>query len=199
MVDDSLINALGFLVAAAGFGFGVFQYRVGRLEARRQFAARAIEAYLGNPDVRAAMQMLDWRAREMLLPPGRTVAEGAQKFTVAHTDLDEALVLPHENGGRFTPLQVLLRDTFDRFINELEHLANQEQAKAFRIDDVAPYLAYLAELVFGTRFQLPAKTQAVLQRFIREYWGEHVLDFLLRCRAKSRVQLGAAPARPAAS
>ncbi len=196
MSDPTWVDVLGFAVAAGGFTFGVYQYRQGRIEARRQFAARAIEVYLGNADVRAAMQMLDWRARKMLLPPGRTKAEGADEFTVSHSDLDDALVLPHENGGNFTALQVLLRDTFDRFINELEHLANQEQAGAFRIEDVAPYLAYLGELMFGTRYQLPAKTQNVLQGFILEYWGEHVLDFLRRCMAKSSVRPGAAPSRP---
>ncbi len=197
MSDPSWVDVLGFAVAAGGFTFGVYQYRQGRIEARRQFAARAIEVYLGNADVRAAMQMLDWRARKMILPAGRTKAEGAEEFTVAHSDLDGALVLPYENGGNFSPLEVLLRDTFDRFINELEHLANQEQAGAFRIEDVAPYLAYLAELMFGTRYQLPPKTQKVLQRFIQEYWGEHVLDFLRRCQAKSNVRPGAAPSRPA--
>lgn len=196
MSVGDLLGILGFAVTAATFGFGIYQYRQGRIEARRQFAARAIEVYLSNADVRAAMQMLDWRARKMLLPPGRTKAEGAEEFTVAHSDLDGALVLPHENGGQFKPLEVLLRDTFDRFINELEHLANQEQAGAFRIEDVAPYLAYLGELMFGTRYQLPAKTQTVLQRFIQEYWGEHVLDFLRRCLVKSNVRPGAAPSRP---
>jgi len=178
-----VVAAGGFVVAVGGFGLGIYQYRQGRLEARRKFAAESIRVLKDNLCVQAAGRMLDWSYREggIEIPvPGTDKRYSISPFV--HTILAPALVPHQKKQDIFPPDETAIRDVFDVFIDELEILAHQEAAKAIALEDIAPYLRYLADLVHGRRDQVDKKVSVNLIEYMERYWGLHILDFLDRCR-----------------
>src|SRR5262245_49274950 len=81
------LGFFGFLIAAGTFLFGVYQYRQSLIVQRRQFAADAMKSYRENPHVGVCMQILDWREREVVLPP----EEDVEPITIRHSALVPAL------------------------------------------------------------------------------------------------------------
>ena len=177
------VDVLGFVVAAGGFGFGVYQYREGRLETRRKFAAESVRAFKENICVQAAGRMLDWGHRKGIsVPvPGTDKQHPIELFD--HVVLAAALLTHEQKQDEFSGDEAAIRDVFDVFIDELEMMAHQEAVKAIALEDVAPYLRYVAQLVRGERGQVDKKVSANLTNYMNHYWGGHVLEFLDRCRS----------------
>jgi hypothetical protein len=182
------VDILGFVIGVAGFAFGVFQYRQARLEERRQFAANAIERYRNDRNVTVAVQMLDWQQRQVWIPLDFEENGGCLEW-VTHDNLMGALV-PHEDKPKekYTPLELRIRDVFDGFVDELEHLALQARAGAFAIKDVAPYMTYLAQLVRAEQNQVSTPVSKSVIGYIERYWGKHVVEFLNACCPPNHIR-----------
>ena len=71
------------------------------------------------------------------------------------------------------------------FIDEIEIVAHQEAVGAIGLEDVAPYLSYLADPVCGGLKHVDKNVSESLVKYINHSWGPHICAFLDRCRSSS--------------
>ena len=114
----------GGLVAFLG---GLMQYLRAQRWKRAEFVANEMKEFKADPMVRNALLLLDWNERAVELCPHEA---NPDKRCVRVEDRVIALALvPHVTRSDFSPVEIALRDVFDRFFDRLER-CNPETAAA---------------------------------------------------------------------
>jgi hypothetical protein len=158
------LTALAGVGALVAFVLGRGEYRRAQLWKRKEFVAEAMKDFSADPQVRNALQMIDWAVRRVNL--SLTPHTDQQDWPVV-TRADQILALkPHillssadrdvasdgvreaardsEKDGSlsFSPKQALIRDTFDALFDAFDRLAGFVNAQLIEVDDLKPYLSY---------------------------------------------------------
>lgn len=158
-VDSEWVSVA--LTALAGLG-GVYAFRLGRREyreaqlwKRKEFVAAAMKDFSADPQVRNALQLVDWAVRRVNLslsteadPRDWPVVRRADQIaalrphTLLSGDDEEAQDSVKDGSLCFTPLQALIRDTYDALFDAFERFAGFVSARLVQVDDLEPYLSY---------------------------------------------------------
>jgi hypothetical protein len=137
------------LIALGGGGIaflvGLLQYRHAQRWKRAEFVANEIKEFKADPSIHNALLMLDWNERAIELFP-REVDPTKRSILVDDESLALALV-PHTIRCDFTPLEIALRDTFDRLFDRLERFEYFLQAGLVTREEFEPYLIYWLDLL----------------------------------------------------
>jgi hypothetical protein len=138
----TLAALMGGLVAFLG---GLVQYRRAQRWKRAEFVASEIKEFKADPMVRNALLLLDWNERAVELCPQEADPE-KRCVRIEDRAIAKALV-PHVTRSDFTPLEIALRDTFDRFFDRLERFEYFLEAGLVSKQEFAPYLRYWLEIL----------------------------------------------------
>jgi hypothetical protein len=121
------------------------QYRRAQRWKRAEFVANEMKEFKADPMVRNALLLLDWNERAVELCPHEA---NADKRCVRVEDRAIALALvPHVTRSDFTPVEIALRDVFDRFFDRLERFEYFLEAGLVSSEEFAPYLRYWLEIL----------------------------------------------------
>jgi hypothetical protein len=131
----------GFLAFLAG----LVQYRHAQRWKRAEFVANEMKEFKADGMVRNALLLLDWNERAVELFPHEADVE-KRSVRVEDRAIAGALV-PHVTRCDFSPVEIALRDTFDRFFDRLERFEYFLQAGLVSSRQFAPYLAYWMDIL----------------------------------------------------
>jgi hypothetical protein len=151
------LAVLGFIGTIATIGIAAQQYRKANRWKSAEFVAQEMKAFLGDRQVRNALTMLDWGAREIALrgdddtpTPSRTwvTRELQTRALLPHvlrgasgSDVQETQSAGSTLGG-FTDDEVLIRDAYDALLDGLERFDSYRQARLVTVEQLRPYLGY---------------------------------------------------------
>jgi hypothetical protein len=135
----AMIGGLGAFLA------GLFQYRHAQRWKRAEFVANEMKEFKAEPRVRNALLLLDWNERAVELFPHETDPE-KRSVRIEDRTIKDALV-PHIARSVFSPVEIALRDTFDRFFDRLERFEYFLEAGLVRSKEFAPYLMYWLDIL----------------------------------------------------
>jgi hypothetical protein len=136
---EHTLTALALLGAAMAFVAGLAQYKRAQRWKRAEWVAQEMKGFLGNPHVDAALRMVDWSTRSVLLFPFK---EGAERFVVVSAEETIAALRPHGEDCAFTKKEAAIRDAFDVLCDGLERFESYIRSGLITADDVEPYLDY---------------------------------------------------------
>jgi hypothetical protein len=137
---------LGAMIGGAvAFIAGLMQYRQAQRWKRAEFVANEMREFKADPMVRNALTLLDWNERAVELFPREPDPEKRCVRVEDHT-IAQALV-PHLTRCDFSPVEIALRDTFDRFFDRLERFEYFLEARLVHRREFAPYLAYWLDIL----------------------------------------------------
>lgn len=141
-----ILTAIG---ASAAFLFSLSQYRKAQLWRRKEFIGNEVKSFQENRAVRIAFLMIDWGVRRI---PFDSEAKPhswprvTRQIQIAALEPDILRPLPAgadpESYRRYSDIEVLIRDTYDVFFDELTRLASFAQAELFEDHELLPYLDY---------------------------------------------------------
>lgn len=167
---DLIIKLIGGIGGVTLFLIGFSRYKKDQLWKRSEFIAKEIKEFNDDKMVRNAMYMLDWGARKIELFPEK--ANYDDRFaTVNREVLNNALQfhllrIKQKDKDRFTPVEVAIRDNFDRFLNYFERFEQFLLAELISEEEVKPYIDYWITTISE---DLEESTKQVLYNFINEY------------------------------
>ena len=106
---------------------------------RAEWVASEMQRFFDDPWVQVALTLVDWGSRPVRLPPG-----GEIDVIVTDDEIQVALFHHSLRTDGFTPKEVLIRDTFDHFLDGVERIASHVESKLVTCRALAPYLSYWA-------------------------------------------------------
>lgn len=177
MIDEGKLSQLNagaeFVAVVAGFPAAIFalvnyamdvsEKRRANLWRRREFVHEQIVRIEAVAEVRAAMTMLDYWDRPVLLPG----AHGPVKVTNAM--LTKAL---SPGATKLVAAEVRIRDSFDGFFDAMDRLGGMRDAGLITVEDLAPYISYWLELLASAPRNRNPEFGAVVRRYIHKYHFE---------------------------
>jgi hypothetical protein len=131
--NHDAISALGTIVGALVFGFGVLQYRRAQVWKRTEFVASLYKELIQDDKCIRAMEMIDYPERACKIQDVSQYDGGDLNFIV------DSLNFYNDNPNE---LHVKVRKDFDRFFALLEQFERAIRNRLVREKDVLPYLAY---------------------------------------------------------
>jgi hypothetical protein len=179
---SSLLSGIGAILAVAAFIFAVVQYRRSEHWKRAEYLADLFESFEKDEACKTAMQLLDWHGREV------TFEENGKQITECafEDDIFRALIPATDSEDRtgFTPLEVRIRDCFDRFLGYIEDIERAIQQGLVDQNDVYVYFHYWAGMLHGERPHLRDDIRLRLLDYAKYFDFENVQQFLDRWPSK---------------
>src|SRR5262249_39629782 len=134
-----------------------------------EWVAKEMDAFLSDPRVSAALQMIDWGQRRVeLYPEAETRAE---RFVLVDDEGVAGALERHDlrpNG--FSRDEAAIRDIFDHLLDRIGRLQSFVEARLLSPGDVRPYLRYWAEHIIAASANDRSVDRIVqLRRFIVAY------------------------------
>lgn len=176
---DDLLKALGLLGAAVVFAIGLFQYRRAQQWKRAEWVAQEMKQWFADPLVQAALLMIDWGSRRILLYPGRENV-GERYVRLNNDDVARALMLRSERPDSFSELEADIREAFDRALDGLERFYAYVETGLVELDDLEPYLKYWAVILCRPRPIGPGESRLLRLRTYMDTYGFEGAHALLR-------------------
>jgi hypothetical protein len=170
--NKDAFSSLGVIGGLIIFGFAVYQYRRGETWKQSEFIAKLYRDFLDDADCQRAMWMLDWSGRPINFG---TVENPPVEVT---WDILLAALRKHDEQG-FTDLEMIIRDTFDRFFSYIEQFERAMQNKLVHEQQVYPYFAYWIDLLTGER-HLRDDVRNRIWEYVRNYGFKDVERFVDR-------------------
>ena len=166
---------------------GLYQFMQAQRWKRAEWVASETKAFLGDPEVKNALHMLDWNGR--ILPTHGNVNMKNSTF-VFHSDMlltalysDSTLPKRPETGlfRKYTAEELVMRDCFDRMLDGLERFQVFVESGLVSTQELQPYLRYWIRLI-GDDQKNPRKEPHVVRRlwvYIDEYGYKRVQKLCL--------------------
>ncbi len=142
---EDLLKAIALVGAAIAFAIGLGQYRRAQQWKRAEWVAQEMKQLFSDPIVQAALLMIDWGSRQILLYPDREKIE--ERYVQLTNEIVARALMPHEKrqgGDKFTTLEADIRAAFDRVLDGLERFHSYVVTGLVEISDLQPYLKYWA-------------------------------------------------------
>jgi len=164
----TLAAMIGGLIA---FLAGLMQYRRAQRWKRAEFVAGEMKEFKADPWVRNALLLLDWNERAVDLFPHES--DPAKRSVRVEDALIAHALVPHTSRSEFSPVEIALRDTFDRFFDRLERFEYFLEAGLVSSKEFAPYLRYWLDILGNEHSgrKSPAVVQAIWA-YIDFYYSE---------------------------
>jgi hypothetical protein len=124
---------------------GLVQYRHAQRWKRAEFVANEMKEFKADTLVRNALLLLDWNERAIELFPHEANAE-KRSVRIEDPVIARALV-PHLARSDFGPVEIALRDIFDRFFDRLERFEYFLEAGLVSSRQFEPYLRYWLDIL----------------------------------------------------
>jgi hypothetical protein len=138
----TLAATVGGLLAFLG---GLMQYRRTQRWKRAEFVAGEMKEFKADPMVHNALLLLDWNERAIELLPNE--ADVNKRSVRIEDRAIAAALVPHVRRSDFSPLEIALRDTFDRLFDRLERFEYFLEAGLVSSKEFAPYLTYWLDIL----------------------------------------------------
>jgi hypothetical protein len=138
----TLATLSGGLIA---FLVGLIQYRHAQRWRRAEFVANEMKEFKADPMVHNALLLLDWNERAVELFPSE--ADPNRHSICIKDQAIAAALVPHVARCDFTPVEIALRDNFDRFFDRLERFEYFLEAGLVTCKQFAPYLSYWLDIL----------------------------------------------------
>ena len=124
---------------------GLVQYRHAQRWKRAEFVANEMKEFKADSLVRNALLLLDWNERAIELFPHEANPD-KRSVRIEDRVIARALV-PHLARCDFAPVEIALRDIFDRFFDRLERFEYFLEAGLVSSRQFAPYLRYWLDIL----------------------------------------------------
>ena len=183
---ENLLKAVALVGAAVAFVVSLLQYRKAQQWKRAEWVAREMKAFLDAPLTQAALHMIDYPDRRVLLYPDREHAE--DRYQEVTDQIVRDALRRHDETRPFTDAEVAIRDAVDSFLDGLERLDSYVQARLVSDRDVQPYVGYWA-----ARIVCPDPTDGTTDRLLalRQYMA--LYNFHRAAALLARVKTPPAP------
>ena len=172
LTPGEAIAALGVVVGAVGFAFGLYQYHIAQKWKKSEFAAKLLEELANDERLTACCKLLDYSTRKLPVPSQYRSLTEASIFLHNWEALGAAMS-PEGEMSKFDWQAVLYRDLFDYFFSYLERINHYIDIGLITAKDVSS-LEYWLQQIASPRF---AKTP-VFRGFIQAYGYGGVLDLM---------------------
>jgi hypothetical protein len=169
--------------AGIAFWIGLQQYRRSQLWKRLEFVSAQMKIFFDDSAVRATMQMLDWRKKDIQLFKAR--GEDNEVWVTVYYEL-VAIALGTDPAKHYDDEQSAIRDLVERFLEYLARFEGFLRTKVVEPQDLDPYLDYWVKLLSGRDDHSPEVTRLVLPslwKFIDYYGYQDVRRFVNRYHA----------------
>ncbi len=176
---EDLLKATALVGAAIAFAIGLVQYRRAQQWKRAEWVAQEMKQLFSDPIVQAALLMIDWGSRQILLYPDREKLE--ERYVQLTNEIVARALMPHEqrqNSDKFTTLEADIREAFDRILDGIERFHSYVATGLVKISDLQPYLKYWAVNLTRDRAAASGEDRIVnLQAYMDKYGfdGAHKL------------------------
>lgn len=173
-----LIGGLGALIL---FIVGFLRYSKDKDWKRKEFVANEIEKFNTNHFNRNAMYMLDWGTRKIELFPSKS--EYTDRFVLVDREMLAKALIPHphkprkKNGMKYSDEEVIIRDTFDFFLSNLERFEHFIENKLVDKEDFDVYLKYWVSTI---SIGLEDDVRQILHYYIEYYDYDGVISLFER-------------------
>jgi len=165
---ENILKAIALGGGVGAFLVGLWQYRRSQQWKRAEWVAQEMKELLGDPVVQAALQMIDWGSRRVLLFPHRECFE--DRFVEVTDDAVQRALIHHEVHGPFTDQEIAIRDAFDRLLDGFERLESYAATGLVSDSDIYPYLSYWAVEITRAKSGDPNADRVVqLRQYMRDY------------------------------
>ena len=169
--DSNFIDSLSFLLKLIGgigglilFIVGFIRYSKSQEWKRKEFIANEFKEMNRDKKVMNAMFMLDWDKRRIELFPDNP--NYVDRFSIVDRSLLKSALLSHKLKDRFKKEEVIIRDTFDHFFDELVRLNQFIDSKLITQEELEPYLKYWIKVICD---DLDPKIRNVVFHYVNEY------------------------------
>jgi hypothetical protein len=159
------LSIVGYAGAAAAFVVGYRQYRRADYWKRSEFLAKEMKDFFADPEVGAALTMIEWGVRRVKLNMSSSdpyvrvdrklqcAALRPHTMLNASGDSDQvgsgAAVLAGNNA--FTPAEAAIGDAYDHFLDGLNRFGTYLAGDLLTVTDLGPYLNYWVESIADTQ------------------------------------------------
>lgn len=175
-IADILLKIIGGITAIVLFVIGLRRYKKQQNWKKKEFVAKEIKEFYENKIVRNAMLMLDWDTRKIELYPENP--EYDKKFAlIGRKELERALIPHGKLKAKYTPDEVVIRDTFDYFLEQLTRFEHFIESDLVSVEDFKPYLRYWIDVIAE---KLPERTRNSFHHYIQYYGYVGVIKLLGR-------------------
>jgi hypothetical protein len=189
---EDLLKAIALVGAAIAFAISLIQYRRAQQWKRAEWVAQELKQLFSDPLVQAALLMIDWGSRRILLYPEREKLE-ERYVELTNEIVARALMLHNDRQGdnKFTQLEADIRAAFDRTLDGLERFQSYVETGLVRISDPQPYLKYWAVNLTRDRVAAKGVDRVVNLRAYMDHYGfdgaHKLLKDIARLNAASQL------------
>jgi hypothetical protein len=153
--------------AAIAFLIGLKQYIIAQKWKRGEFVASQIKDFEADPKIQAALTMLDWTDRPVLLLSNKT---GVTSPEIVHEHTLQLALLPHSPVDGFSDTQASIRDCFDRMLDTLVRLETFVTSDLISANELYPYIEYWVKLIAGKpKQQHQPEFYVILHHYMAQY------------------------------
>jgi hypothetical protein len=157
---------LGSGAAVVAFVVGSLQYQKAQRWKRAEFLAAEMKGFFADPDISNVLTMIDWAPRrvnlyhiadtelrhypkitrriqiEALEPHTKRQSGGSSVDLGDSEDTGDSGTQEGVRGPRYSPEEVRIRDSYDKFLDFLERVDAYAESKLIGKEDLDPYLRY---------------------------------------------------------
>jgi hypothetical protein len=180
---DDLVKAIAILGAAVAFIIGLVQYKRAQQWKRAEWVAQEMKNLFEDPIVKAALMMIEWGSRRILLYPDRQ-EERDRYISLTNEAVARALMTHDDRPDGFSELEADIRAACDKLLDGLERFDSYVHTGLVTLSDLRPYLKYWAVLLCRPRGPRPNEHRlARLTGYMDRYGYEGAHDLLKRIAA----------------
>lgn len=175
-----ILGIVGALTAVVTIIVGLVQYARAQRVDRAKLAMEATRTFEQDPYVRNAQWMLDWNGRDIALWPDGD-AEPPVRVGVTHDLLANAL---RTTNLQFTDEEMAIRDTFDRFFDQLGRFERLLSDRLIADYNLKPYLGYWCNLLGGHNPEHQRVYRGAVRQYLVTYGFQDALGLIDRFAAR---------------
>jgi hypothetical protein len=169
--NQNFLDTLDFLLKIIGGAGGLTLFIIGfkryvkeQTWKKNEFVANEIKDFQNDKMVRNTMYMLDWGKRFIELFPDNPVYE--QRFVKVTRNTLKLALQPHPIKGKFSRIEVAIRDNFDVFFGYFEKYNQFIEAGLISKKELEPYLRYWIKTISD---DIEPNVKNTIHHYINEY------------------------------
>jgi hypothetical protein len=172
-----LVGLIGGLIA---FLFGYYEFWKSQKWKRAEWVATEVTDFLNDPMVRAALTMIDWGGKPVLLFPEKT--DPNERYFQTSDEIISRALEHHSLHGPYNPAEAAIRDCFDRLLDRFERFNHFIESNLISEFDIKPYFHYWFERVGNVEIKSSGvgfKRIRQIHQYIHDY-GFHGVSGLFK-------------------
>jgi hypothetical protein len=169
---------IGAAIAIGTFIKAVMEYRSAQKWKRAEFIANIIKSFFGDPVNKRALIILDWEDKLI----GFEDVHGKKIVVRVTWPLAAEALRSDPDKGSFTKREILIRDTFSEFFDNLSVFEHHINSNLYHEDEIREYLIYWVDQIYN---DLSVEFRRSLFSFLNYYKYTAVLSLLNRYSKRS--------------